>query len=113
SYLEALERGDGGDLGPLFDLLASLEKKAILQALSIDLEAEVARDKSITSAVIESLAAKFRHRQRDKEAKLRRVNQVAIALRAHTRTSIERAWRSLGQRIHSDPPEVFLLDGGP
>jgi prophage maintenance system killer protein len=113
SYVEALERGDRGDLGPLFELLASLEKKAILQALSIDLEAEVARDKSITSAVIESLAAKFQRRQHDKEAKLRKVNQVAVALRAHTRASIERAWRSLGQQVPADPPDVFLLDGGP
>src|SRR5262249_27417741 len=111
-YIEALEAADAGDLGPLFELLGSLEKKAVLQALSIDIEKEVARDKSITSAVIESLSAKFQRRHRDKEAKFRQVNHVATALRAHTKAYIDRAWRDIANKLPSQP-DMFILDGGP
>lgn len=43
-YVNALEAADHRNLGPLADLFARLERGTILQALSIDADAEVAAD---------------------------------------------------------------------
>ena len=113
-YVEALEQADVGDLQPLFALLASLEKKAILQALSVDIEEDVARDRSIAAAVIDSLAAKFNRRLREKEAELRHVNDVAASLRGRTKELVGIHLHSLARAVApAVEPDVFLLDGGP
>src|ERR1051325_3624632 len=62
-YLQALEEADFGDLAQLAGLFARLERNAILQALSIDTDRELARERSLTPAVIESLEAKFSRRR--------------------------------------------------
>lgn len=113
NYISALEKADNGKLKDLFDIFASLEKKAILQALSVDVDQEVARDQRITKAVIDSLAAKFRRRHEAKETELRRVNDVALALRSRTHTIVERSFRDFGRSISFfTQPEVYILDGG-
>ena len=45
-YIKALESADFGDLAPLSMLFARLERGAILQALSIDTDAETERDRT-------------------------------------------------------------------
>src|SRR6266404_3029031 len=81
-YLDALEAADEGNLGTLALLFSNLEKKAILQALSVDAEAEIIHDRTVTRAVIDSLAAKFQRRRIAKDEQLRKVNDVALALRS-------------------------------
>lgn len=113
-YVHSLEAADFGDLSKLASLFARLERSAILEALSVDLDAEIELDKTLTSAVIHSLAAKFNKRKAEKHAELRRVNHVAEALRLTARSSIENAFNELKEPISFiSEPEIHVLDGGP
>lgn len=76
-YINTLESADLGELAPLANVFARLERNAILQALSVDVDAEIARQRSLTAAVISSLADKFARRKEQKIAELRHVNDVA------------------------------------
>ncbi|MBN9685895.1 MULTISPECIES: Fic family protein [unclassified Corallococcus] len=113
-YIASLEDADRGDLGPLARLFARLERAAILQALSIDADTEIARDKTLTSAVIESLAAKFSKRREQKDADLRTVDRIAVELRQQARKGTERALNALkGPLKDLGEPEIHLVSGGP
>jgi Fic family protein len=65
-YIAALEAADWGDLSHLASMFARLERNAILQALSVDADAEESHQRTLTSAVIDSLAAKFNKRREQK-----------------------------------------------
>ena len=113
-YIRALEVADSGDLAPLTKLFARLERTAILQALSIDPDSEIARERTVTSAVIESLAAKFEKRKEKKHAEFRRVNELAKQLRSRARKIIEGVLGTL-ERPVSDigEAEIYITEGGP
>jgi fido (protein-threonine AMPylation protein) len=112
-YIEALERADAGDLEPLVTLLGRLERAAILQALSVDVDAEITRDRSLTAAAIESLAAKL-ERKRDRQDELHRVDVLARSMRDATRgylqTDLDRFAETLSRMGH---PQVQIQPGGP
>jgi hypothetical protein len=113
-YIDALEAADYGDLSALATMFAGLERKAILQALSVDADAEVSHQKTLTSAVIESLAAKFNKRREQKSAELRRVNDVAASLRAVAHRLIEESFNELRRPFaRVVEPQIFVSDGGP
>lgn len=113
-YITALEEADAGDLSLLAGLFARLERAAILQALSVDVDAEIAHQQSLTSAVIDSLARKFGQRRVAKYAELRTVNGVAVALRARARKALEGAFTRLRESVAEiAEPEVHVTDGGP
>src|SRR6266404_2888011 len=67
-YIRALELADQAQLSILAEIFARLERNAILQALSVDADAEISHQKSLTSAVIGSLADKFGKRRVQKLA---------------------------------------------
>lgn len=113
-YIKALESADFGDLEAVCVLFARLERNAILQALSIDTDLELSRDKTLTTAVIGSLGDKFRKRRLEKDERLRRVNGVAESVRNTTRREIELAFTALREPIEMiGEPEIHVLDGGP
>jgi Fic family protein len=113
-YIKALEKADQGDLSPLASDFARLERTAILQALSIDIDADIAHEQSLTSAVIQSLAAKFSKRRENKQAALQQVNALADRLRARMRRVIEKAFNDLKQHLERvAEPEIHIHDGGP
>lgn len=113
-YIESLEAADLGDLSKLASLFARLERGAIMQALSVDADEEISYQKSLTSAVIENLSAKFNRRKQAKFAELRQVNDVAIALRALTRSCLEAEFNRLGASISSvSNPHINISNGGP
>lgn len=113
-YVDCLEKADFGDLAPLAALFARLERNAILQALSIDADSEIAAQRSLTSAVIESLAAKFGRRSAERNAEFRQVNHLAESLRARARRQIERAFTQLGDPVSFiGAPDIHLAEGGP
>ena len=113
-YIDALEMADRGDLSALATQFARLERAAILQALSVDADAELAHERTLTGAVIDSLARKLGRRREAKQAELRKVNDVAVALRARARTHIEMAFNQLAQPLaHVGEPEIHMADGGP
>jgi len=113
-YIDTLEAADRGNLGPLASLFARLERAAILQALSVDADAELSRKRTLTAAVIESLAAKFGRRRQAKEAELRMVDSVALALRGRTRKALEEAFSELGRQVSAiAEPQIHMREGGP
>lgn len=113
-YLRALEAADAGDLNPLVLQFAILEKRAILQALSVETERPV-QARSISHEVIANLKAKLERRRADKDQQLRQVNNVARALRDHAAVIIERGLRTLEQTLSvvDDDARGFINLGGP
>lgn len=113
-YIKGLEMADAGDLSPIASLIARLERAAIMQALSVDADAEISHQRTLTSAVIESLAQKFGRRRETKHAELRKVNGLALALRARARKALEQSFNQLKQPVSSvAEPEIHIADGGP
>jgi Fic family protein len=113
-YITALEEADAQNLTPLASLFARLERTAIMQALSVDADKEVSYQQSLTSAVIESLAQKFGRRREQKNAELRKVNQVAIALRTRARLMLEQTLSRLSEPLSQVAvPQINIADGGP
>lgn len=110
-YINALESADACNLSPLASLFARLERSAILQALSVDADAEISQQKNITSAVIAGLADKFGKRAQARNEELRRVNNIALELRSLTRPALERAFTDLKKVISE--AEVHITEGGP
>jgi Fic family protein len=113
-YIKALELADQAHLSTLAEMFARLERNAILQALSVDADAEISYQRSLTSAVIGSLADKFGKRRIQKLADLRQVNSVALELRAKARTVLEQSFAEIESTVREvGDPETWFLDGGP
>lgn len=114
-YIRALEAADRGNLSPLVSQFANLEKRAILQALSVETERPVEGSRSISREVIASLKAKLERRREDKDQQLRQVNYVAKALRDHAALVVERGLRTLEQTLAvvDDDVRGFVNLGGP
>jgi Fic family protein len=113
-YIKALEIADEKKLSVLAEIFARLETSAILQALSVDTDAEISLKKSMSSNVIESLAEKFSKRRIQKLAELRHVNSVAVELRAKTRAALEATFAEFSSTLSQlGQPKIHLTEGGP
>ncbi len=113
-YIRALELADQAKLSTLAEIFARLERNAILQALSVDADAEVSHQQTLTSAVIESLANKLGKRRIQKLAQLRQVNSVARELRAIGRTAIAQSFGEIEATLGEvGEPRITIRDGGP
>ncbi len=113
-YISALEAADKSDLSKLTLLFARLERTAILQALSVDADSEISYQKTLTSAVIESLAQKFERRRQEKYKELRKVNKVASSLRIIARKAIEKEVNKLHDPLKELGNLIInISDGGP
>jgi len=113
-YIEALERADLQDLGLLARQFARLERSAILQALSVDTEAEESPSKALTAAVIGSLAAKFEKRKAEQQAQFRKVDTLAKRLRSSSHQIVEQALDALKAPLSQlGHPETAVTSGGP
>ncbi len=112
-YIGALESADLGELGPLATIFARLERTAILQALSVDADAETSRHRTVTSAVISSLADKFAKRKEQKLAELRHVNAIARELRGQAQISLEASFNEIESTVNdTGHTESFVHIGG-
>jgi len=113
-YLDALEDADEGDLSRLASLFARLERGAITQALSVNADAEITHQKTLTAAVVESLAHKFGRRREAKVAELREVNVLAAALRGRALEQLETAFSQLLEPLSAiGDPHAGVTLGGP
>ena len=113
-YIDTLEKADRGDLSMLAIQFARLERNAILQALSVDKEAETPPHQNLTEAAIEALTRKLEKRRQQKQEELRKVNDVAAALRARSRTHTKSAFQGLAKPPSSlGEPQIHTADGGP
>jgi len=112
-YINALESADLGELAELATIFARLERNAILQALSVDADAEISRQQSLTSAVIGSLADKFTKRRVQKLAELRQVNVVAMELRTRAKAALEASFGEIESTVADvGPVDAFVHAGG-
>jgi Fic family protein len=112
-YIKGLEAADAGDLSAVASLFARLERAAIMQALSVDADAEISYQRTLTSAVIESLTQKFGRRREAKHVELRKVNSLALALRARARKGVEQAFNQLKGPVSAvAEPQIHIADGG-
>lgn len=112
-YIGSLERADRGELSDLATIFVRLERTAILQALSVDADAEISRQRALTSAVLQSLRQKFGKRREAKDAELRQVNTVAISLRSQAKRALETTARELKEAISQlAETEVRVMEGG-
>jgi prophage maintenance system killer protein len=113
-YINALELADDYQLSPLSQIFARLERTAILQALSVDADAEIAHQRSLTSAVIGSLADKFGKRRIQKVAELRQVNTAATELRGLARHLLEQYFAEVEPTLNEvGEPRISITNGGP
>jgi hypothetical protein len=113
-YIKGLEAADAGDLSPLASQFARLERGAIMQALSVDADAQSPPQGTLTAAVIDRLTKTFQRRRESKDAELRTVNSLALALRALARKALEQAFTRLkGPLSMVAEPQINIADGGP
>ena len=113
-YIKALELADQTQLSTLAEIFARLERNAILEARSVDADADISHQKSLTSAVIGSLADKFGKRRFKKLAELRHVNSIAVDLRARARTMLEQSFIEIRPTLTEiGEPTIYVRDGGP
>ncbi len=113
-YITALEKGDAGDLTSLATLFARLERSAIMEALSVDADTEIAQERKLTPAVIKNLAAKFYRRREEKDTELRLVDKLAMGLRKRTRGLLENAIGEFSNSVSQFvEPDIHITDGGP
>ncbi|WP_287127586.1 Fic family protein [Candidatus Cyanaurora vandensis] len=114
-YISVLEKADFGDLGPLVQLFARLERRAILQGLSItDLRIENSQQRALTSEVIDSLTIKFQQRRDQQYIQLREVNDLAQLLRSRTQQLVREKLEALKKPIsYMGTPKTKIILGGP
>lgn len=114
AYIAALEKADAGDLSPVVRLLVRLERKTLLKALSVE-HGSVPHVDTIDE-VIGFYSDKFNRKQREREAALRSVQDVALKLRERAESVLaeetERIAGQLGDRMGWDVEPQLLL-GGP
>ena len=114
AYIAALEKADAGDLSPFVQFLVRLERKTLLDALSVE-HGHVPQVDTIDE-VIGFYSDKFNRKQREREAELRSVQDVALRLRERAESVLadetERIAGQLGDRMGWDVEPQLLL-GGP
>ena len=92
-YINSLEKGDKGDLRPLVSLFVQLEKKSLLEALSVDALNPI--ESGLVDTVTDSILARIESRKRSEEMQLRAVNRLALELREKAKTRLQ----ELGQKL--------------
>jgi len=78
-YIGALEKADGGDLFPFVDLLVSLQKQTILEAVG-EPEYLAHIHISVVDEVLDHIVEQISRKNADREAQLHLVNSVAESL---------------------------------
>lgn len=113
-YITSLERADSGDIDGLVKIFVSLERNAILQALSVNAEADISHQQSLTSAVIGSLADKFNRRKQSRDAELLSVNDKALLLRQIAHAFILDKLDNLKEAVPKNRSvSIIAINGGP
>lgn len=112
-YITALEAADLGDLAPLAKGFARLERNAILQALSVDADSDIAIPGSLTAAAISSLGEKLARRKEQNIAEFRHVNALARELRTQAHEALEHSFDKVAATIAEvGKVDKFVRDGG-
>jgi hypothetical protein len=115
-YIDALEQADSGNLKPLTRLFADVEKKTILEAISLPSDSEAEPSTAMLEDVADAIGSKLRKRKEETRQRLRRVNSVAEKLQ----DSLQDYMRSLAENVVSRlndsagvKPGIQVISGGP
>lgn len=115
-YISALEEADEENLKPLTRLFAEIEKKTILEAISLPPDSEPETSKAVLNDVTDAIASKLRRRRDEVRQKLRLVNSLAELLQ----TSLHEHLRNLANSVVSQLREsvnlqagIHVMSGGP
>jgi prophage maintenance system killer protein len=115
-YIEALEAADRENLKPLTRLFAEIEKKTILEAISLPPDSEPEPSTAVLNDVTDAIGLKLRKRRDEIRQRLRGVNNVAASLQI----SIADHMRELAQGVVSSlntsadlHAGIQVITGGP
>jgi hypothetical protein len=108
-YLDTLEAADLGDLGPLVDVVASLERRAFVQALA--LAEETARDRDRVQQVVSSIEEIFARRNEERRREWERTKDLAHRVHDAAKRRFEEVADDLAARINPlSPGSRFFAD---
>ncbi len=115
-YIDALEQADAGNLKPLTRLFAEIEKKTILEAISLPPDSEIQMSTAVLDDVTNAIGSKLRKRREKVRQQLRAVDSVAEDLQ----TSLLEHMRELAHSVVSQLAEsaelragIQVIPGGP
>ena len=114
AYIAALEEADAGNLSPFVRLLVRLERETLLKALSVE-HGHVPHVDTIDE-VIGFYSDKLQSKQREREALLRSVRDIALQLRARARAVLDAETERIAGQLNDRMTWVVepqLLLGGP
>lgn len=113
-YIECLERADAGDLKRLAQLFGEIEKRTILQALSIAPDSKPSLE--IVESVAEAIASRLKRRREEVTRQLRRVNDVATVLQKATDQHLQSLAQNVKLKLNSSTDigiGIQVITGGP
>ena len=113
-YIATLEAADSGELSPHVRLLVKLERQTLLDALKVEHGHVTSID--TVSEVVGFISDRFRKKQKEREAKLRSVQDIALEIRNYTNELLQEETFQTAQQLNESIgwnifPEVSL--GGP
>ena len=112
SYIGTLESADGGNLVPLIDLLAGLQRRTVLEALG---EPEPTESTGALDQVLNHVVAQISRQNSTLAEQMRSVNEVARELSSRTADLLEHRAGQIGSRLcqAGNRADYFIDQGGP
>ncbi len=107
-YIEALEAADAENLKPLTRLFAEIEKKTILEAISLPPDSEPEPSTAVLDDVTSAIGSKLKKRKEEMRERLRGVNLVAQSLQE----SLQEHMRHLANNVTDQLNESADLHAG-
>ncbi len=110
-YINTLEAADTGDIGPLTDLVGTMQKRACRAALSI--LGEVEREEARLEQMIEAIGEAFDSRDRGLREETARAKETAHRLWSVALDKFEEVVSGLESRIGRDGADrrIFVIEG--
>jgi hypothetical protein len=115
-YIEALEQSDAGNLKPLVRLFADIEKKTILEAISLPPDSEPEPSTAVLEDVADAIGSKLRKRREDIRQRLRRVDVVAESLQETLQDHMRSLAEDVVERLNANADlkaGIQVISGGP
>lgn len=113
-YIEACERADGGELKPLVRLFAEIEKKTILEALSIAPDTKPSI--TLVENIADAIALKLKSRKETVAQTLCQVNVVAENLQKHLEGHLQSLANNVRNKLNATGDVgvgIQVILGGP
>jgi len=115
-YIEALEQADSGNLKALVRLFAEIEKKTILEAISLPPDTEPEPSAGVLEDVADAIGSKLRKRKEDVRERLRRVDVVAESLQRTLHDHMRSLAEDVVERLNANADlnaGIQVISGGP